>query len=524
MVFAAFNETLGEEPWVSDGTESGTLALADIHPAGSSSPHGFTELNDRLLFLARDADHHELWSTNATPAGTVHLKNLAPSVGITTGPMVSGEGVVFFFVETSVASELWKSNGTSTGTELVTTVGTVGPDADVAVYQGALYFSPSGSFPGSGGLWKSDGTTSGTVHVSSPWRGIGGEPEDYLVAGNHLFFTALTPEGRELWRTDGSAAGTILLQDIFAGPAGSDPSDLVALDDGTLFCSARSATHANGLWKSDGTPGGTTQILAAGQIGSAEGSIVGLGDQAWFVVPKASGDDELWSTDGTEIGTFVRVAEPSFTSGFQRVGSADLVVFTGLDPGPGAGFEPFVSNARAGGTVLVSDVFPGIASSGAGGYTRTGGRIFFFADDGVHDTELHAFEISTYGGWVAEPFGSGCGTSPPASFRIEGRMLGGSNFVFELADAVPSAPVALFYSPGVTHLTVGACDYYLPQAALITIGTSDACGELSLPRTVPSVPGLIGNVVTIQALAVSTGGPFLGVGELSNPVEIVIGP
>ena len=249
---------------------------------------------------------------------------------------------------------------------------------------------------------------------------------------------------------------------------------------------------------------------------------MGLGDQAWFVVPKAPADDELWTTDGTEVGTFLGVAEPSLTKSFQRVGSAELVVFTGVDPG--AGMEPFVSNARNGGTVLVSDTHPGSASSGAGGYSRAGGRVFFSADDGVHDAELHAFELSGYGGWVAEPFGSGCGTPASGSLRIDGRMLSGSNFVFELVDAVPAAPVALFYSPGVTHLDIGACNYYLPQAALITIGTSDACGELSLPRTVPAAPGLIGNVATIQALAVSAGGPFLGVGELSNPVEVVIGP
>ena len=523
VVFSATNIELGQEPWVSDGTEPGTVLLADIHPTGASFPHSFTLLKDRVLFLARDADAIELWKTDGTPAGTVQLEDIAPALQSGAGPMASNGDVVFFFVNQPAGNALWKSDGTTVGTGIVTTIGTLDLDVEIAIYNEELYFSQWGAFDGSNGLWKSNGTAAGTVHVLSPWTDIGGDPRNYRVAGDYLFFTALTPDGRELWRTDGTDVGTILLKDIYAGSISSSPTNLVALDNGQLLCSARSPSHANGLWKSDGTPGATVQILAPPPIGELEGGLVSFGDEAWFIVPQFSQDNELWTTDGTEVGTHLLTAGAAFSSGLRRIGSGKLVAWTGLDPGLGAGLEPFISNGRFDGTGIIADVFPGSSDSLAGGYTRAGNRVYFHADDGVHSTELHAFDLSDHGGWVAEPFGSGCGASGPSSLVIEGRMLIGSTFRFEVKDAAPGAPVAFLYSQGSTHVDLGACNYYLPQAALFTIGTSDACGELSLTRTVPNVPAFIGVFLSVQALAISSGGPFLGVGGLTNPLEIIVG-
>jgi ELWxxDGT repeat protein len=52
VLFAASDGVSGRELWVSDGTEEGTVPLADLVPSGSSSPVGFAELGPQLVFSA----------------------------------------------------------------------------------------------------------------------------------------------------------------------------------------------------------------------------------------------------------------------------------------------------------------------------------------------------------------------------------------------------------------------------------------------------------------------------------------
>jgi len=66
----ADNEIYGEELWVTDGTENGTMLLKDIFQGKSLSwPEGFiewTKLGDKLIFPATDGVRgEELWQIYA---------------------------------------------------------------------------------------------------------------------------------------------------------------------------------------------------------------------------------------------------------------------------------------------------------------------------------------------------------------------------------------------------------------------------------------------------------------------------
>lgn len=50
--FAADNGTNGVELWNTDGNSLATSI--DINPAGSSNPHNFVILNNKLYFIAND--------------------------------------------------------------------------------------------------------------------------------------------------------------------------------------------------------------------------------------------------------------------------------------------------------------------------------------------------------------------------------------------------------------------------------------------------------------------------------------
>ncbi|HXU33462.1 MAG TPA: hyalin, partial [Thermoanaerobaculia bacterium] len=80
MVFYADDGVKGREPWVTDGTPSGTKLLADLCPGACSSTSGsLPSPVNRLLILAQTpALGTEMWSTDGTPAGTRLLKDICP--------------------------------------------------------------------------------------------------------------------------------------------------------------------------------------------------------------------------------------------------------------------------------------------------------------------------------------------------------------------------------------------------------------------------------------------------------------
>jgi len=81
--------SLGAEPWVSDGTASGTHLLGDLCPgACSSSPVNFAEVPGGAIFLAEGADSgHQLWATDLTALGTRRITHpITFSGGIETSP------------------------------------------------------------------------------------------------------------------------------------------------------------------------------------------------------------------------------------------------------------------------------------------------------------------------------------------------------------------------------------------------------------------------------------------------------
>jgi ELWxxDGT repeat protein len=68
----------GDELWMSNGTEAGTVLVKDIKPgAGDSNPWELTDVGGTLFFVADDGLHgNELWKSDGTKAGTVLVKDI----------------------------------------------------------------------------------------------------------------------------------------------------------------------------------------------------------------------------------------------------------------------------------------------------------------------------------------------------------------------------------------------------------------------------------------------------------------
>jgi ELWxxDGT repeat protein len=146
-----------------------------------------------------------------------------------------------------------------------------------------------------------------------------------------------------------------------------------------------------GLWKTDGTPGGTvvvTEELGAFPLSTATGTCELASSPKPGPAPKVpfffAGYDgthgiELWKSDGSAEGTMMIVdATPGRSSSGNHTMFRDVMYFT-ADDGV-HGHELWRSDGTAEGTALVKDLEPGAGSSDRiGFFTGVGDTLFFFA-------------------------------------------------------------------------------------------------------------------------------------------------
>jgi ELWxxDGT repeat protein len=423
----------GTEPVRTDGTEAGTFRLADLNTNTlSSNPTAAVYLGGgKSVFTAEDPVHgRELWVTDGTAAGTSLLKDIFPGTRASFRVLVPDfspavNGRTFFAASSSgneVSQELWTTDGTPEGTYRLPIVF----PRNFQALHGKVYFVGTSTDPSDmkGGLWESDGTVAGTRFVA-PLDGTAGP---LVRNGDQLYFTLLRYDtGSEIWKSDSTAEGTMKVSAL--SPSTDLPST-PAVMDGVLYVTAATGSGTPALWRSDGTPPGTTLVkelpgrflnllpvghrlllsrgsqpeLVTGDIWVSDGTPAGtvaldslvpalqgfqgdtrgrgdpqltvVGDAAYFFGRAGDGDPGVWRTDGTAAGTrlvhtFARgttLTAPSAIDG--------LVYFT-------AGSQLWRTDGTDAGTVLVQDV-------PASNLVPAGGAILFTGSDPAHGTELWA--------------------------------------------------------------------------------------------------------------------------------------
>jgi ELWxxDGT repeat protein len=198
------------------------------------------------------------------------------------------------------------------------------------------------------------------------------------VAGGKLFFLAIGPEGFELRVSNGTPAGTSLVREIAPGPASYVIKDVTAVGNEVFFLASDDGLSLK-LWKSDGTAGGTQALKT---VPDHAGSLTVAGGRLFFTA-----DCQLWKSDGTPDGTGV-VTEIQTAPGVcfplyplsQQGGKLLFFASDGVH-----GLEPWTSDGTAAGTTLLADLNPGIGSSRFFlGDVFAGGRWYFRVERGEH--------------------------------------------------------------------------------------------------------------------------------------------
>lgn len=344
IIFTAVTEEHGDEPYVSDGTVSGTYLLKDIYPGDiSSDAEHFGVMSGKAFFPAEDGDYpdanngEELWITDGTSSGTYLVKDLYP--GQTTDPFTDIE-----------------SNNSSR------------PDYFFA-HNDTMYFSARSGNHGVE-LWASDGTTDGTYQVKDIFEGTeddgdpnSSEPKNFMVMDGKLFFTARSDSTYDdyLYTTDGTSGGTVKFLEEPIETIRSTPIEY----NGNWYFIVEAQ-----IWKSDGTPEGTSMII---DLSDQDTFIEDYRDVGNQLIPYK---DELyffdtynlWKTDGTAAGTEQVVSSEFnlFDYHYKKLATVfnNRIYFPASDDGYGqaniAGRELWMSDGTPEGTMYVANLRSGI--------------------------------------------------------------------------------------------------------------------------------------------------------------------
>ncbi len=399
----------GREPWISDGTNAGTMLVKDINTVTSSndaSPGSFLRVGNIVYFSSNNGTNgSELWKTDGTEGGTVLLKDIHTTGSSSPANFTNVNGTIFFTATTS-----------ATGNE----------------------------------LWKTDGTAAGTVMVKDIRPGASPSSPTLLTSvGSILFFYATDGvAGFELWKSDGTEAGTVLVKDIVAGSGNSSLTLLTNLN-GTLFFRATVAASGSELWKSDGTAAGTVLVkdIIAGTGSPSINGLTAYNGRVYFNANDGVNGQEPWVSDGTEAGTslFMNIHPTGNSNPLNFKVANNLLYFTANTPG--TVFEPWVSDGTVVGTFMIKEIVPGGGGSGPSGFTYMNGYVYFDAN-GPLGHELWRTDNTALGTTLVKDINTGSGDSSPELLTVV------NNTLFFRA-TTPAGGVEFFKSDGTDAGTVG---------------------------------------------------------------------
>jgi ELWxxDGT repeat protein len=197
-----------------------------------------------------------------------------------------------------------------------------------------------------------------------------------------------------------AAANPYLFMDI--DPNGNGwPSGMTWIGDVMVF-NANDGIHGQELWRSNGTVSGTYLLkdIVPGADGSVPAGFIRAGQQVFFIADDNVQGYEYWVTDGTAGGTLPtrdvdpdpNGSDPGMCSYHTRPdGVAQGLLYFRADDDV-TGYEPWISDGTADGTLLLKDIRPGSSGSFPQAFAEVAGSMFFAASSEV-DEEVPGYDL-----------------------------------------------------------------------------------------------------------------------------------
>jgi ELWxxDGT repeat protein len=395
LVFAHGRTGEGVEPWVTDGSVEGTVALLDLRPGGEGSqPALFLPVGRRVYFRADDGVHGvELWATDGTAAGTWLVADLEPgSAGSGVEPIgVAGDRLFLAARPGVTGRSLWTTDGTTAGTRPVRHFEHGFLRALSDGHRVYLVAPADGGPVGAYHLWSSDGTAAGTRPLT-PEATLDSDEvftrtSTPLAAGLLLFDWQRDGLGLEPWVSDGTPAGTGPLADVCPGACSSrrlrNQGPDYYVHDGLAFFDADDGEHGREAWVTDGSPAGTRLLIDAcpGACHGSGGGLDAVVTPHGVLMTFADGDERgLWlaGAGGAAPLRLVAGGVTGLWHATARPGESGLYVGLGERA---TGTELWRSDLTAAGTELLRNLHPGHdAGSRPRRLTVAAGELFFVTE------------------------------------------------------------------------------------------------------------------------------------------------
>lgn len=318
-VYATYNNKLflsattekDNQPWITDGTDTGTYMLKEIVPDTTGRPmfYNTCEFQDQLYFqyyLYEGGNRNfiqQIWKTDGTQKGTELVTKTDNAHG--AGQLMSADTIIFFIYSTAqYGSELWKTDAKRKHTQLVKDLSPGPADSqlkELYVYNDILYFT-YGSQP-----YRSDGTDEGTYMIK--YISGGALPRHYYGYKDRVYFS-VTKSNKEIWSTDGTEAGTLPLIDPITGNHITNVEELKISNDILFFTGNNDNNGYNEeLWKTSGDNFATlVKDISGGATLSNLAHLTDVNGILFFTKADSYYDyaeNALWKTDGTAEGTIL---------------------------------------------------------------------------------------------------------------------------------------------------------------------------------------------------------------------------
>lgn len=386
--------------WLTDGTPDGTVkVLNDTQTQWDGRPRtGLAASTGAGTFVFLAFSRGELWKSDGTVGGTMRVA-LPSSIRPAYSAQLTRAGNAVYFIAYDnsgvVGRHVLVKVESSTGHVSVLSDSPLEPE-DLAEFNGALVaWGRSSSYPY--GLWKSDGTTAGTTFVAPTSNGtlLGEERTRTAISDGELYFLVdvREPPGGavELWKSDGTLAGTSAVKRIYEEISYNDAGALAATASGKLLVALQEE-----LWTSNGTQLGTFTVNTSGQTSSS--AFRRIWNAPWreangkffLIADDGIHGEELWLHDPVAGPRMVRDIAPGISSsiGFNdEWTSVDGTLYFVASDGV-HGPELWKSDGTAAGTLMLRDIAPGIANPNIKLFTAVNGVLLFAADDGVSGREV----------------------------------------------------------------------------------------------------------------------------------------
>lgn len=366
---------------------SGTFSLTEINPQhgnesfiwadsskaiyGAGELSGFTELNGRLFFSARNAENNdELWATDGTPQNASLVKEINPNGNAFIGNIVKVGSRILF-----MASD----NGT---------------DFD---------------------LWSSNGLTSGTVKIAemNQWGNTALQPQNIAAFGNRLIFCSET----QLMTTDGTTAGTDSLMAITQYTQGFGYCEL----NGMVYFMLPNATWQQEIWRTDGTTIGTQKVLSPVALNIASVSeMVSFNGKLYIVAAESGQGPELYTFDGSINGALQKVtlAQTGNSYPSQLTLFSGALYFTASTPASANVFRITTANATP------QELVANATFSWLQNITFANNSVYFLTEDQQH---IHRIDLNNLAHSVTVLNGY---TMPYYFWNTTGMLVGNGGKIF----------------------------------------------------------------------------------------------